>query len=624
MIKISSDVIRRDLESYWRADYANALDEKQRLLSLLNDAAQPGRDRVAAEAAAKSELEALMQRQYGIRAGCRNRAKTYAQRCEENRRRIVEVERELAEAQRQEQRLIDEEVYSRRRVQELEDSPPVDTSNYQGRLEEYRGQLERLDNEIELVERDYKKAQRALEGDETSTQRVEYLARTLEDLQRQRRIKEEPPKNYEYLEQKRDYDTRLESAKEHLRAAEEDRQTATQYVSRLREDLTVYEDAADRLASEPQEDAEKAQAATERLRELEDELQSLQLEMTPDELELVRREAAAERDLTELNVEVERRVEDSFQRFLQGPVGRSGDVEELAVLTARRDEANSLWRAEMEHTRELIEHEEVPDLRQLTAKREAAWRAVTEKENELRSTYGNVELTGDEHRALDLLPAEHWKKLSSGEAIEYEELSDWRMGIGCVLGPALAAAVAAGISSALDAGTGERFFLFLLAVLPSYALMTIAMVALAPKKQLRPVPRADGRIDVVDTGKKYTEAVVAINHRNETEVLRERKAAAKKLDALWSEKSEAATEHFDRVLPAEVRPSPLSESRALDDAVEDLRGSLLAATLGHEPWPVLDLTPLKAQRHSDSPAYDAAWNRWVGQLREKGLAAFVE
>lgn len=629
MIKISSDVIRRDLESYWRADYANALDEKQRLLSLLNDAAQPGRDRVAAEAAAKSELEALMQRQYGIRAGCRNRAKTYAQRCEENRRRVVEAERELAEAQRQEQRLIDEEVYSRRRVQELEDSPPVDTSNYQGRLEEYRGQLERLDNEIELVERDYKKAQRALEGDETSTQRVEYLARTLEDLQRQRRIKEEPPKNYEYLEQKRDYDTRLESAKEHLRAAEEDRQTATQYVSRLREDLTVYEDAADQLASEPQEDAEKAQAATERLRELEDELQSLQLEMTPDELELVRREAAAERDLTELNAEVERRVEDSFQRFLQGPVGGSGDVEELTVLTARRDEANSLWRAEMEHTRELIEHEEVPDLRQVTAKREVAWRAVTEKENELRSTYGNVELTGDEQRALSELPSEHWTKLRSGQAIKYEDVSDWQMGIGCVLSLPLAAAIAAGISSLLESWTSEPsngagIVIFILAVLPSFLLADSVIIAVTPRRQLQPVSRADGRIDVVDTGKKYAEAAAAINHRNETEVLHELKAAAKKLDALWSEKSGAATEHFDRVLPAEVRRSPLSESRELDDAIEDLRGSLLAAALGHEPWPVLNLTPLKAQRHGASPAYDAAWNRWVGRLQEKGLAAFVE
>lgn len=624
MMTISPDVIHRDLELYWRADYANALDEKQRVLSSLNAAAQPGRDRVAAEEESKRELEALMQRQLGIRAGCKNRAKTYAQRCEENRRRIVEAERELAEAQRQEQRLIDEEVYSRRRVQELEDSPPVDTSNYQGRLEEYRRQLERLDNEIELVERDYKKAQRALQDDETAAQRVEYLERTLEDLQRQRRIKEEPPQNYEYLEHKRDYDTRLEAAKEHLRAAEADRRTATQNVSRLRDDLSVFEDAADRLASEPTEDAEKARAATERLRELEEELQSLQLDMTPDERELIRREAAAEHDFAKLNAEIERRVEDSFQRFLQGPVGGSGDAEKLAVLTARRDEANSLWRAEMEYTRELIERDKVPDLRQLTAKREAAWRAVKEKKDELRAEYGNVKLTSDEHRALDQLPAEHWKKLSSGEAIEYEELSDWRMGIGCVLGPALAAAVAAGISSALDAGTGERVFLFLLAALPSYALTTIAIVALAPKKQLRSVPRADGRIDLVDTGEKYAAAAAAINHKNETEVLQELKAAARKIDTSWSEKSNAATEHFDRMLPADARRSPLSRSRELDDAVEDLRASLLGATLGHEPWPELNLTPLKAQRHSDAPAYDAAWNRWAKRLREEGLAAFVE
>lgn len=626
---ISPDVIHRDLELYWRADYANALDEKQRVLSSLNAAAQPGRDRIAAEEESKRELEALMQRQLGIRAGCKNRAKTYAQRCDENRRRIVEAERELAEAQRQEQRLIDEEVYSRRRVQELEDSPPVDTSNYQGRLEEYRGQLERLDNEIELVERDYKKAQRALQDDETVAQRVEYLERTLEDLQRQRRIKEEPPRNYEYLEHKRDYDTRLEAAKEHLRAAEADRRTATQNVSRLRDDLSVFEDAADRLASEPTEDAEKARAATERLRELEEELQSLQLDLTPDERELIRREAAAEHDLAKLNAEIERRVEDSFQRFLQGPVGGSGDAEKLAVLTARRDEANSLWRAEMEHTRELIERDKVPDLRQLTAKREAAWRAVKEKKDELRAEYGNVKLTSDEHRALDQLPAEHWKKLSSGEAIEYEELSDWRMGIGCVLGLALAVAIAAGVSSLLETWTGEPsdgggILIFFLAVLPSYGVATVLIVALTPKKQLRPVPRADGRIDAVDTGEKYAAAAAAINHKNETEVLQELKAAARKIDTSWSEKSDAATEHFDRMLPADARRSPLSRSRELDDAVKDLRESLLGATLGHEPWPELNLTPLKAQRHSDAPAYDAAWNRWVGRLREKGLAAFVE
>lgn len=629
MITISSDEVRGDIERHWRTEFAEALVEKQQKLASLTEAAQAGRDRVAAEQVRKAELEELIQKQYGISAGCKNRAKTHAQRSEMNRRHIADLERELTEAQRQEQLFIDEEVYCRRRFQDLEDSRPVDTSNYQGRLAEYQERLERLDNEIEQLEREHKEALRALEDDETLAQRVEYLAITLEDLQRKRRLEDIPHENLEFLQQLRDYESRLESAREKHRSAEKDRREAAQTVERHRDDLSFYQDQAERLAAEPEEDARKAEAAERTLRELEDQLQGLRLEMTPNELELLRREAAAERELADLNSEVERRADETFQRFLQGPVGGSPAIEDLAVLTARRREADDLWREEIELARTQIAHNKVPDLQRISADREAAHRAAAAKEKELRAKFGGVKLTNDERNALEAMPAKDFNALRSGQAVTYDDPSDWQMGIGCVLGLALAAAISAGASSLLESWTGEpsnggAILIFILLAVPSLVVASGLVFALVPKKQVKPVSRDDGRFDAVDTGKKYAAAVSALNHRNERELFEELQAEAAELDKRWAEKSGEAGGHLDRILPAEVRRSPLNESRALDEAAEDFRASLTAAALGQRPWPNLDVAQLKAQRRAGSPTYVAVWDRWAGRMREKGLAAFVD
>lgn len=631
MIRINVETLREQIRDYWFDEFAGEIRSAQDHLDERRAAADAVRKRLAGEEGRKSELDRLIQEQRNIIGGCQFRRKMHPGRLEEAYRRVEQAEREVAEAEQRSQKAEEEESYLRRRRDEIEDLRPVDTTDYEGRVEAYKRRRKLFDEEIADLEQQYNAARKAATDDESQLSVVQHLGLKLEDLRRDQRILEVPEESPGFRLQLRQYEERLGEVKSNHATALVALHDASKELNGSRSSLVYYRSELEKLKSQPERDTQAEADARVALSEYEKELATLRLAPSMEERAKLQAEAQAEADLGAVSARRDAAIQDSAQELEHKT--RKVQLAKLATLTSMRAEAADLWSRAVEAERDFIADDLVPDLAPAKQRMEDAKKRLQARDQEIIENYGSLQLSSEERDALEtaFTPGERATLQSGGELTYIERPGCLGHFLPVYFGGLAGLGAAAGLlrlwSPTGEVPDGAKGLAILLVVVLGIAgvwLVTTVWGRLFWRQKVSLQPDEYGVPKLKDSGYKYGLYNRALDHQRE---LRERNALLDEVNQLrdtWARHNETATNHAERLLPDSATMVPLRSGDKLDAQVAAWNDALLEAAIGTVEWPAIDFFPLQARKRHDSPAYNNAWQGWVARLRKHGLGAFVD
>lgn len=631
MITINADALREQIRDYWHGEFAGEIRGAQDYLEECRAAADTVRERLAGEEKRKSELAQVIQEQHNIIGGCQFRRKMHPGRLEEAYRRVEQAEHEVVDAAQRAQKSEEEESYLRRRRDEIEDLRPVDTTDYEGRVEAYNRRVKLFDEEIADLEQQYRAAKNAAADDESQLPVVQHLGLKLEDLRRDRRTLEVPQESQSFRLQLRQYEERLGEVKSKHATALVAMHDASEELNNSRSSLDYYRRELEKLESQPERDTKAEANARAALSEYEKELSSLRPAPSMEERARLQAEAQAEANLAAVTARRDAAIQKSFLELEHEP--RKVQLETLATLTSRRDAAADLWSRAVEAERQFIADDLVPELAPAKQRLEDAKKRLQARNQGIIENYGSLQLSREELDALEkaFTPGER-ATLQSGSEITYIE-NPGCMGhfLPVFFGGLAGLCAATGLlhlwSPTGDVSDGAKRLAMLLVIVLAIGgvwLATAVWGRLFWRQKVSLQPDEYGAPKVKDSGYKYGLYNKALDHQRE---LREREALLHEVNQLndtWARHNKAATNHAERLLSDSATVVPLRTGDKLDAQVAAWNDTLLKAAVGTVEWPTFDFFPLQARKRYDSPAYNNAWQGWVARLRKHGLGAFVD
>lgn len=632
MITISKNDVYSRISDSVDKDFDGEVRKAENYLRARSTEADKARARLQSHRDRKTEIEAEIQTQLGIQAGCQNRRKTYQERVFENQRRQIDCDATLADAQYRARSAAEQQLYARRRADELEMSVPVDTSNHDREMEEYRRRQSVMKAEIDSLAKKHREAVREARRDEEFVSIANHLQLELDKLMRQQRLDVAPVENDAFKQQQQKHEMLLEEARSASAAASAALRDAEEAVDHARQAAAATREEAESLASEPERDKASENHAMQRELELREEMASLQLDWTPGEEKIVWREIDAQSGLNAVLMDRFDAAEACRRRFDEAEVSRSGQLQDLEVLTGHRKEAESLWEKARNSEVARITAEAAPNLENVEKELATARFQRDEQRNRLRERFGTLALTEEENEILTgTFSEEDRHVLESGGELTYRpELSFSDHFFNIFFGGLAGLCAFAGIIEWFQIEEPEQGWQLLLSGVSLIVLCIIGIgivelvtEALRGERKVWIEKDDNGLPQLRDTGLKYRSYERALRHQGEYAVLEGLKKKVAGLEAEVATLSSIAEEKVNTTLPATADKSPLDTHPELDSMVEHWNSQLLAASRGHGPWPEIDPSKLKARRADSSPGYSAVWNRWRDELREEKLEAFL-
>ena len=629
MIAIGPAPLRSEIRRYWEDQFSAEIQAAQEHLSKAEGAANEVRGRLAAEEERRTQIEQLIQEQQNIQGGCQERRRHYPERLESARLAVADAERALAAAEERASKAAEDEAYRRRRVDEIEDMRPYDTSDYEGRMEAYNRQMSNFDREILDLEKTYKEAQNAAAEDASKSSIADHLWLSLEDLKRTQRTLEVPHENTAYKQQLRQFEERLREAESNRAAAFVEMHDASEDLESARTVLSHDRRRLDELEAEPELDVKRETEAREAEAELLTELEGLQLAALPHEQNALRTETVAQTRLDKIRARCEAAIQESVDRLEQET--RQSQLDQLALLTGERDTVAELWHHEVASERERIAAENVPELAGAKEQLDAKERELSRQKSGLRHRFGSTELSEKESNALaNSFTPKDWEILKSGGELAYiRDRGFLELFLPVYFGGILGFAALAGLWRLIfgesQEGFSTGFFVLMIALFVGTGVY-IGVKSTGWLFYRQRVSLAPGERDlrqVNDPGGKYWLYNQAVKHAHALSDLRATETEVDRLAETWSGLNDVAFAYAERMLPDTESAVPLLGGAELDADVADLSRTILMSAVGDGAWPHIDFELLQAHKQGATVHYNNVWDRWSANLRRRGLGVFV-
>ena len=631
MDQIGYDALFEEIETYWGRFFARDLEEAEREWRARREAAEVARQRLIQDQQKKVDLEEAIHSKRGEQARCQQRRQTHAQRMEENSNHLAVAERQVEDARLQVRRAEEEVTYAKRRCLDLESSPPVQSSNYEAELEAHHEYVSVLDDKIEELQSRLKHVVTSTGAGTDAAAHVQRLEELIDEVQLKRDLEKPPIEDRAYQQRLEQFEKSLADARDEYASARVTRDEAVEGLESALAKLSNYKHYREELALEPERDRRAERLAREQELELVAQIKSLQITFTAQEGRLIQQESDAFQKLQQVKQTVEQQIENTAKRLTESSISRSGVLAEIETLTSKRDTARKLWKKAILVVEERIRVGVSPNLPALRRELNTAEQQILKTQNKIKKKFDQLELSAEEEHTLrESFTREQEIVLDSGKQITYrQEVSKTEgvlyvlVGILFVVGaPPLLKAIYAPESDWVWAGTLSTIFGVLLGLI-AISVIIVARMRCRPTYTVTRSVRPDGSIDFNDTGHKYRNYERALKHRELQRSLKKWETETQRARQSYEEAFKRGDKKVTEWLPSDYLRNPILSDDSLAPIVKDLRGELVAASVGNSQWPVIDLQPFKARYKPDAKGYDDVWDTWSARLQEQGLEAFL-